>query len=88
MVNVFDPEKKRTRGFETTGPEAALEVRVFGGGGTAAEKKKVYWWVPSNKRVRPALLKLYTTEPCRVEFFFRHGYGGPKTGKDCGLWGL
>ena len=40
MVNVFDPEKKRTRGFETTGPEAALEVRVFGGGEQPLKRRK------------------------------------------------
>ena len=40
MVNVFDPEKKRTRGFETTGPEAALEVRVFGGGEQPLKRNK------------------------------------------------
>jgi hypothetical protein len=66
--------KKRTRGFETTGPVAALDVRVFGGGEQPLKRIKVFWRsVELQRSVKPLslpTLQEYTTEPWRVESFF------------------
>jgi hypothetical protein len=63
-------EKKRTRGFETTGPVAALEVRVFGGGEQPLKRIKVYWCRVGYRHFASNLPQQYTTESEHVESFF------------------
>jgi len=68
---VTDLQKKRTRGVESTGPVAALEVWVFGGGEQPLKRSCCFGGPPGHMTL--ATPELYITEAGRVEpsgYFF------------------